>query len=392
MLGHWCTFVRRRLAYDQVPTLLWCDLVHRGLLFWANPLSALHGRYHRPHPRASATSSPVCWWHTGVWSDCWSMSTDYSLQCVENMWLNWWVQTACRWTWPKQSSWLPVVQFSSALSGYINCRSGNSVDPVSVVRDLGVWIDRGLSMSTHITKVVSGCFAVLRQLYSICRSVSGESLIGLVVSLVLPNMTGSLQCCSSWIARIPARSASVRYQCSSSHDLYRTSRYDHVTSQLKEIHWLREFKLCALVYKCLNGSGLAYLADSLQRVTDVQSRRRLRSSSSSTLVVPVTRRATLGAQSLKSRGQWSSIADISNRGHGPPEHGMPYRTSSRQRLRSRRSLPRWRHICFLVPSDNDNTRHTDFITCSWSAVVWWWWWWWWCTMHVLYRQNVCVHV
>ena len=30
-----------------------------------------------------------------------------------------------------------------------------------------------------------------------------------------------------------------------------------------------EFKLCALVYKCLKGSGPAYLADSLQRVTDV---------------------------------------------------------------------------------------------------------------------------
>ena len=61
---------------------------------------------------------------------------------------------------------------------------GNSVHSASV-RDLGVWIDRGLSMSTHVTKVVAGCFAVLRQLNSIRRSVSRESLIGLVVSLVL---------------------------------------------------------------------------------------------------------------------------------------------------------------------------------------------------------------
>jgi len=38
-------------------------------------------------------------------------------------------------------------------------------------------------------------------------------------------------------------------------------------------------------------------------------------------------------------------------------------------------------VCFLVPSDNDNTRQTDFLTCSWSSVrlhyanhvVWWWW-------------------
>jgi len=62
--------------------------------------------------------------------------------------------------------------------------------------------------------------------------------------------------------------------------IYRASRYDRVSSLLKELHWLRvperiEFKLCALVYKCLNGNGPAYLSDSLQRVTDVQSRRRL---------------------------------------------------------------------------------------------------------------------
>ena len=41
--------------------------------------------------------------------------------------------------------------------------------------------------------------------------------------------------------------------------IYRASRYDHVSSLLKELHWLRvperiELKLCALVYKCLNGS------------------------------------------------------------------------------------------------------------------------------------------
>jgi len=52
---------------------------------------------------------------------------------------------------------------------------GNSIHPASVVRDLGVWLDRGLSMSTHVTKVVAGCFVVLRQLNSIRRSVSRQS-------------------------------------------------------------------------------------------------------------------------------------------------------------------------------------------------------------------------
>jgi len=79
--------------------------------------------------------------------------------------------------------------------------SGNSVDPASVMRDLEVWIDRGLSMLTHVTKVVSGCFAVLRQLYSsIGRSVSRESFIGLVVFLVITR----LDHCNAVLAGLPA--------------------------------------------------------------------------------------------------------------------------------------------------------------------------------------------
>ena len=77
----------------------------------------------------------------------------------------------------------------------------NSVHPASVVRDLGVWIDRGLSMSTcyqGCRRVF--CYTVLRQLNSIRRSVSRESLIGLVVSLVLTR----LDYCNTVIAGLPA--------------------------------------------------------------------------------------------------------------------------------------------------------------------------------------------
>jgi len=80
---------------------------------------------------------------------------------------------------------VPVVRLSSCLHQLPVSPvviGGNSVHPASVVRDLGVWIDRGLSLSTHVTKVVAGCFAVLRRLNSIRRSVSRESLTGLVVS------------------------------------------------------------------------------------------------------------------------------------------------------------------------------------------------------------------
>jgi len=85
------------------------------------------------------------------------------------------------------------------------------------------------------------------------------------------------------------------------HDLfYRgASKYDHVTPLLQELHWLRieqriEFKLSVLVFRCLNGLAPSYLSRDLLRVSDLAARQRLRSSSTSTLVVPPTRLSTVG--------------------------------------------------------------------------------------------------
>ena len=46
------------------------------------------------------------------------------------------------------------------------------VTPTTSVRDLGIYVDCNVSMRTHVSRTVSSCFAVLRQLHSIRRSVS----------------------------------------------------------------------------------------------------------------------------------------------------------------------------------------------------------------------------
>ena len=61
------------------------------------------------------------------------------------------------------------------------------ITPVSV-RDLGIYLDSDLSMRTHISKTLSACFAVLRQLRSIRRSVTRPVLQSLVASLVLTRL------------------------------------------------------------------------------------------------------------------------------------------------------------------------------------------------------------
>ena len=75
----------------------------------------------------------------------------------------------------------------------------------------------------------------------------------------------------------------------------------HITPLLRELHWLKvperiQFRyMCALlVYRCLHGSSPKYLAETLHLASNIDSRRRLRSSSTSTLRIPSTRRMTLG--------------------------------------------------------------------------------------------------
>ena len=62
---------------------------------------------------------------------------------------------------------------------------GVPVDPVSSVRDLGIYIDADLVMRTHVKKTASRCFGVLRQ---IRRYVSTDMFQALVVALVVTRL------------------------------------------------------------------------------------------------------------------------------------------------------------------------------------------------------------
>jgi len=66
------------------------------------------------------------------------------------------------------------------------------------------------------------------------------------------------------------------------------------------------------VYKCLHGSAPAYLIDELCEVADVEARQRLRSSSSSSLIVSRTRLLTVGDRAflVASARVWNSLPDL----------------------------------------------------------------------------------
>jgi len=57
-------------------------------------------------------------------------------------------------------------------------------------------------------------------------------------------------------------------------------KYDHGTSLLRDRHWLQiaeriEYKLCTLVYRCLQGNAPRYLADHVERTSSRRSKERL---------------------------------------------------------------------------------------------------------------------
>ncbi len=85
--------------------------------------------------------------------------------------------------------------------------------------------------------------------------------------------------------------------------IFAVSRSEHVTGLLRDLHWLRmperiTFKLCVLVYRCLD----ARRRPTWPTVPPVFGCRRspwsLRSAAARTLVVPATRRSSLGDRSF----------------------------------------------------------------------------------------------
>ena len=81
--------------------------------------------------------------------------------------------------------------------------------------------------------------------------------------------------------------------------VFSASRYDRITPLLTQLHWLKvperiKFKLAVLVYKCLHQTAPPYLAEELHQSSADEALQRLRSASTSSLVVPRTRLSNIG--------------------------------------------------------------------------------------------------
>jgi len=159
--------------------------------------------------------------------------------------------------------------------------------------------DDDASMMTHISRTAASCFGILCQLWSIHRSLPRHAVVSLITSLVL----AKLNYCNSLLVGLPAKllnrlqaviNTAARLVC-------HAMKADHITPVLKDLHWLWiqariQYKLCVLAFKCQYSAAPPYLSvsDQLQQVARMEPRQCVRSSSSPALVIPATRRQSLG--------------------------------------------------------------------------------------------------
>ena len=111
---------------------------------------------------------------------------------------------------------------------------GCSITPVQSARDLGIYVDCDLSMRTHAQRTVSRCFAALRQLRQIRRSVPSATLQMLVVALVHSRLDYGNGVLVGLPAYLTRRLQSVLN--TTARLIYRLMTCDHVSDALISLH------------------------------------------------------------------------------------------------------------------------------------------------------------
>ena len=141
----------------------------------------------------------------------------------------------------------------------------------------------------------------LMQLHFIRRQVPTAVFYWLVIAIVMPHLDYYDSALYGLPVSLIRRLQSV--QNGASRLIFGIQRSEHITPAFVSLHWMCvseriSFKLSVLTYRLIHGAGPRYLQSCFTGVSDVPSRRRLRSSCSDRLHLPLVRLSTIDSRTF----------------------------------------------------------------------------------------------
>jgi hypothetical protein len=190
-----------------------------------------------------------------------------------------------------------------------------AINPATSVRNLGVTFDQVMDLQQHVNGICRSAYAQLRNIGQIRCYLTNNATRSLISGLV----TSRLDYCNGLLYGLPKATINKmqRVQNAAARVMTRTSKYDHISPVLKELHWLPieyriKFKILTLTYKALNGQSPVYIKDTINIYNPGRS---LRSMDSISLVVPKTKSVNYGNRQFKAAAAclWNQLpTDIRN--------------------------------------------------------------------------------
>ena len=170
--------------------------------------------------------------------------------------------------------------------------------------------DKSLSMNVQINKLCQAGYLELRRISSIRHYLTKEATATLVSSLVLSR----LDYANSLLAGLPQKCTDKlqRVMNCAARLIYRSSKRDHITPLLSELHWLPisqriQYKIALICFNIISNTAPLYLSQLLELYTPSRS---LRSSADTrTFRVPQYRRKFQGGRAFSYIGPviWNSL-------------------------------------------------------------------------------------
>jgi hypothetical protein len=178
------------------------------------------------------------------------------------------------------------------------------------VRNLGIWLDKNLSMTDHVSRLCRSCYYNLHNIRAIRKCLSETATHTIIHAFI----TSKLDYGNATLYGISQENLHrlQRVQNTAARVIKILPKYCHITPHLKDLHWLPVghrivYKIAILVHKGLHGRTPTYISELLTYVSRPE--RSHRSNNQRLLVVPCTSRKSFGDRAFCVTGPkiWNSL-------------------------------------------------------------------------------------